>query len=829
MSTQSLAGRRSAAELAHLTAIAKALPIEDKVALLTGETMWHLRDIASIGLGRLSFSDGPVGVRGTNDLEPDSSLLFPSPSSLAAAWDVELAREVGRCFAREARAHRVDVVLAPQVNIQRTPVAGRHFECYSEDPLLTASIGAHVVAGVQSQGVGACVKHFIANDAETDRTTAISRVDERTLREVYLAPFEAAIEAGAWSIMAAYNQADDGVETSPMTAHRHLLRDVLKGDLGFDGVVVSDWVATHTTVESARAGLDLVMPGPGGPWEARLLAAVRSGDVSEDTIDDKVARILLLARRVGALDRPAVPVTHDTDIVALIRRAAARGTVVLRNSDPFPVWDRPEPRSIALIGPNAVRPHVLGGGSSTVHPDHVVTPAEGLTQRYPDAHLTVRRGTDPRRLAPSLDLAARQGTIEVRHLGAGGELLATETLETWDGWLRGIPDSTHTVELRFDFLLDEVGEHVIQVGTVGAHRIDVDGALVSSSDAEVGVEVILNSSINNPEGEVATVVVEQPRRVAIRASHRVIEAEGYGRMVRSEVRHRVPAPSPDEELADAVAAADSADMVVVIVGTNEESESEGWDRHTLALPGRQDALVERVLDVAPSAVIVVNAGAPVLLPWLERARTVLWTWFPGQEAGHALADIVAGDVEPSGRLPWTLPDSPDHVGVPHAIPDEGVVTYDEGVHVGYRGWLRSGHTPAAPFGHGLGWTSWGYSALRASRTSDGGALVSLVVANTGERAGTEVVQVYLEAPATAGLDRPVRWLGGFATVHIPPGESSPVTVEISRRQFEVWDAESHTWKYPAGTYHVRVGRSVADIRLDTAVQVDEVTTGRSTT
>ncbi len=829
MTLPSVASRHVSAELDDLREIARTLPLEDKIALLTGQNMWSLRAIDSIGLREVAFSDGPVGVRGLGLIEGETSILFPSPSAISAAWDRDLAFEVGQAFAREARSHGVDVVLAPQVNIQRTPVAGRHFECYSEDPYLTSVVGAHVVSGIQDQGVAACVKHYVANDSETDRTTAISRVDPKTLHEVYLAPFDAAVEAGAWSVMAAYNQTDDGTETSPMTAHHHLLSDVLKGDLGFDGVVVSDWVATRTTAQSAIGGLDVVMPGPGGPWEAKLLEAVETGRVPDDEIDDKVARILLLARRVGALDRPAAPITHTGDLRALIRRAAARGTVVLRNASDTAVWDREAPASIALIGPNAVRPHVLGGGSSTVHPAHVVTPAEGLAARYPDAVLTVARGCDPRRMAPQFDLSAHDARISVVHLDADGRPLRTHSLDSWDGWLRDLPADTASVDLEFDFMLTEHGDHSIQMGTVGAHRVEVDGALVSSSHTEVGVEVILDSSINNPEGETTAVTIDSPRRVSIRSRHRVIDAEGYGRLIRAELRHGVPGPSDDEEIQAAIAAAAAAEMTVVIVGTNEEVESEGWDRATLALPGNQNALVERVLDVAPDAVIVVNAGAPVILPWLDRASTVLWVWFPGQEAGHAIADILAGAVEPSGRLPWTLPASEDHLPVPDGLPVHGVVDYVEGIHVGYRGWANSTHAPAAPFGHGLGWTTWDYLDATASEDADGGIAVTVTVTNTGGRAGRDVVQAYVSTTPEQGLDRPAIWLGGFEAAHLQPGETSAVIITIPRRQLEVWDVPSGAWKLPACTYTIHVGRSVTDIRLDTAVQIGNVTRGRSAT
>lgn len=808
-----------------LRVLVDQLSLEDKVRLLTGSTAWRLYPHEAIGLRSVAMSDGPVGVRGLGEVPGETSILFPAPSAISATWDRDLAFRTGQAFAREARDHGVDVVLAPQVNIQRTPVGGRHFECYSEDPLLTAEIGTGVVRGLQDQGVAACVKHYVANDSETDRTTYVARVDARTLREVYLAPFEHAVAAGAWSVMAAYNQVDDGAEASPMTGHRHLLVDVLKDELGFDGVVVSDWVAAHDTVGSANGGLDLVMPGPGGPWEDRLLQAVREGTVSEATVDDKVARILLLARRVGALDEPALPVTRTDDLRALVRATAARATVVLRRDETDPVWDRPAPASIALVGPNAVRPHVLGGGSSTVHPTHVVTPAEGLAARFPDADLTVVRGGDPRRFPAALDLDALAVGVTATHLTADGTELRTVTVDGWDGWLRDLPDDVEHVTLRLEVRLHEAGDHHLEVGTVGGHRTEIDGHLVSLDTEPTGVEVILDSSINNPPGTAALVHVDEPRTVSIVSTHLVTRAAGYGNVVRAEVRHRPPGPSAEDEIVAAVAAARAAELTVVVVGTNEEVESEGWDRTSLSLPGRQDELVERVLDADPDAVVVVNAGAPVLLPWLERARTVLWVWFPGQEAGHSIADVVAGSAEASGRLPWTLPADEADVPVPHAVPVDGVVEYADGVDVGYRAWERSGRTPAAPFGHGLGWTTWTYDAVSAPTvTPEGDVLVTATITNTGTRTGRETVQVYVEAPPTGEshdprADRPVRWLGGFAVVDVAPGSTAHVPLTVPRRQLETWDTATDSWVLPAGEYRLRVGRSVRDLHLDTAVQV----------
>jgi len=334
------------------------------------------------------------------------------------------------------------------------------------------------------------------------------------------------------------------------------------------------------------------------------------------------------------------------------------------------------------------------------------------------------------------------------------------------------------------------------------------------SDPIVGAEVVLDSSVNSPAAAGVTVAVRTPRSILLEADLQVVDTSGYGRFVRAALRHRPPAMSVDEEIDEAVAAAREADVVVVIVGTNDEVESEGWDRTSLSLPGRQDVLVERVLAARPDAIVVVNAGAPVLLPWLERAQTVLWTWFPGQECGDALADVLLGRTEPSGRLPWTLPAAAADVPVPDAIPDaRGDLVYAEGLHVGYRAWERSGRTPAAPFGHGLGWTDWTYDSVSATPSPDGGLDLAVALTNIGPRAGHEVVQAYLEGPGT-DPDRPVRWLAGFAVAHVPAAASAVVEVHVPQRAFESWDVDQHGWVTSPGPYRIRLGRSVRDLRLD---------------
>ncbi|MCL2514752.1 MAG: glycoside hydrolase family 3 C-terminal domain-containing protein [Microbacteriaceae bacterium] len=823
--------------------------LEDKIRLLTGETSFTTHAVDSLGVEAMALSDGPIGIRGIAEPAPVAAQL-PAPSAVAATWDPELVARLGRLIGREARRLGIDVVLAPVVNLQRTPVGGRHFEAFSEDPVLTADTMVAFVAAVQAEGVGVCVKHFVGNESETERTEYIARIPEQALREVYLAPFEAAVtRAGVWSIMAAYNKVDAGGETSQATDHSFLLGHVLKGEWGFDGVVVSDWLATKTTVESALGGLDLVMPGPGGPWEQRLTDAVNAGLVPESVIDDKVARLRLLAERVGKATGPSVSIRsqapsvdqRDTeppagrlsadpagrlsaangdhgdaeDAATLLREAVARASVVLRNEGATLPLDPAGVAKIALIGPNALEPFVQGGGSAFVNAEYLVTPEDGLREAFPDAEVAVRRGASGRRFAPLIDPAlvttpAGEPGYELVLLGADGEAIGEPVVvDAAEGWNRGIVEGAERARVTALVTLDTPGAHRVEVGLSGIHTARFDGELVSESSEFADANVILNSSANHPDGpsRVVTVAEGETAVVEIVVEAQVVDAGAYSRFVRFELRHGLDAGDPETELAEAVAAASAADVAIVVVGTNEEVESEGWDRRSLALPGRQDELVRRVAAANPKTVVVVNAGAPVILPWLDEVAAVLWWWLPGQEAGHGLADALTGATEPSGRLPWTLPATEADVPVPDAVPVDGVVAYDEGVHVGYRGWEKLGRTPARPFGYGLGYTRWllGEPIAAEEWTQQDTLPVTVAITNDGERDARGLVQFYLSGPRDedGAFDRPARWFAAAAAAEVRAGRVAAVTVRLPRRAFQVWSTEARAWVLPTGTYTIR--------------------------
>jgi beta-glucosidase len=798
------------------TALA-ALDLETKVSLLAGQDVWSLPAVPHIGLGSLVMSDGPIGVRGTGWGPDDPAVVLPSPTALAATWDPELARRVGRLLAQEARRKGVHLLLAPTVNLHRTPLGGRHFECYSEDPLLTARIGAGYVAGVQDGGVGATVKHFVANDSETARFVLDAAVDDRTLRELYLAPFEAIVAAGVWAVMCAYN----GVNGHTMSENGPFQNGLLKDEWGFDGVVVSDWTAARTTVATALGGLDVAMPGPGNPWGAKLVDAVRSGEVPESVVDEMVRRVLRLAGRVGLLEgvEPAVPgLSSVIDGDALAKEVAERSFVLLRNDGTLPLASP----TIALVGVAAEEARILGGGSVTVFPPHVVSPLDGL--RAQGVELFYEPGVDPRTKLPPAsgpewtDPETGEAGFRLVFRDAAGEELGRLLLDTANtGWTGRMPDGVDgarldSVELSAWFRPLVFGDHRFGVGGIGDFVLTVDGQTLFADKQVAYDDDPAAGILLHPETRVEA-VVEGP--VLVTLTHRVWVRKGIGPVVGITLGHAEPGPTDAELIQRAVVAAAAAQVAVVVVATTEEVESEGFDRRSLALPGRQDDMVAAIAAVNPRTVVVVNAGSPVEMPWIDDVAAVLLTWFPGQEAGAALADVLFGRSEPAGRLPTTWPVRKDDCPVLDVDPVDGVLAYREGLFIGYRGWEGRPVEPAFWFGAGLGYTTWEYEAV-STTPSDDLATVVVRLRNTGTRPGREVVQVYL-APDSPPADRPARWLAGFASVRAAAGETVEAVVELPRRSVEAW--ESGSWRTMAGGYTVEVGHDYGDTRLTTPLKV----------
>ncbi len=898
---------RAGAQIATATAEADAQPglppwltVQDKVLLLTGADSWSTQGAEALGLRPMITSDGPAGVRGVvlDERHPSSSL--PCPSALGATWDPELVRELAAALGAEARGKGVDILLAPTINLMRTPLGGRGFECFSEDPVLTARLGVAFVRGVQSAGVAATVKHFVGNDSETQRWTYDARIAERVLRELYLVPFEACVrEAGVALVMAAYNK----VNGVPMTENALLLRDVLKDEWGFDGVVTSDWHAARSTAATALAALDLAMPGPDGPWGGQLTQAVTDGAVTAEVLDDKVIRLLRLASRVGALLprgddpprpprapspahlpnplhdlRPAVaagagsaasphpvpspagtgsaasldpvpaldPVPSPDPVPALdpapplvdpslLRRAVTSSLVLLRNEGQVLPLDPGTVGRVAVIGPNAIRPAIHGGGSAVVMPVTVSTPAAALSEALAgQAEVTIAGGCQTWVVVPEpapgslRDPDTGEPGLRLEFRDADGSLLATEhracpALTWWDQVPPGIGwDQPGKIVLIASFSPAADGPHVFGVASVGHLTLTVNGSVVA--DGATGVPDDPVEAMARP-GEIrATVPLEAGRAAEIRLEFSPA-ADGEGPLaVRLGI---VPAADEDEMLAEAERAARRADAAVVVVGSAPMTESEGFDRGTLALPGRQDELVRRVAAVNPRTVVVLNAGMPVLVPWAEQVAAVLYAWLPGQAMGEALADVLLGRAEPGGRLPVTLPAAEADCPVLHAVPRDGLVDYAEGLLIGYRGYDASLRRPQFPFGHGLGYTTWAYESLHAAPAdlAAGNDLrLTVTLRNSGSRSGREVVQAYLARQAgtrdgeAGGVATPPRELAAFGTVTAPPGGRAEVTLQVPARAFARWDEETADWTWPPGQFTVHVGRSSRDLPLSALVR-----------
>lgn len=804
-----------------IEAALSALTLERKVQVLTGRDFWSTWPLEEIGLRSMVVSDGPSGVRGAAWDEREPSLNLPSASSLSASWDAGIARRYGAVAAGEARRKGIDVVLGPTINLHRSPRGGRHFECFSEDPVLTGDLAASYVEGLQANGVGATPKHYIANDSETDRFTVDVRVDERPLRELYLLAFERAIvESRAWLVMSAYNSINGTTATE-----NELLTTPLSTEWGFDGVVISDWTAVRS-IESAKAGQDLVMPGPQGPWGDALVAAVRAGEVDEAVIDEKVRRLLRLAARVGALEGvEQTPLVDVEDGLAFTREAAAEGMVLLTNDGTLPL-DVSTLRSVALIGNSAEHARTQGGGSATVVPEHVVSPIEGLRAALPAASITYALGAVSQTGIAGFPLETMSNP-QTGELGArvafrdaqGEELFVEDRRATELVWFGGDAPIAQTRSVEVTLRLTPERDDVVEIGfaSVGHGRLWLDGELQLDALLEPEGDDLGAAFLSPPVAAVpVTLVAGKPIDVRF-----VLEVGGQDSALAGALSLNLgtqPAVVEPQALIDeAVAAARSADVAIVVVGTNSKVESEGFDRESLRLPGHQDALVSAVAAANARTIVVVNAGSPVIMPWRDEVAAVLIGWFGGEQFGHAIADVLTGAREPGGRLPTTWPAAEADVPVIDTVPTDGTLRYDEGIHIGYRAWLRSPAAPAYWFGHGLGYTSFTLDALDAEPHATVGSSIdlSVTVANTGHRAGKQVVQVYAER-AESAIDRPVRWLVGHAVARLDSGESTVLSVSIPTRLLAHW---AQGWQHELGTYTLRVGTTAVDLPLSVEVEL----------
>ena len=800
------------------------LTLAEKVSLLSGEDFWSLPAIERLGIHKLRVTDGPNGARGGGGLVGGvKSAAFPVGIALGATWDPALVKEIGAALAEEVKSKGAHVSLSPTVNLHRSVSNGRNFECYSEDPVLTAMLSGAFITGLQSQGIGATVKHFVANESEFERTTISSEVDERTLRELYLVPFEHAVKvAGTWGIMSSYNR----VNGTFASENNWLLTKVLCDEWRYDGVVMSDWFGSHSTAPTVNAGLDLEMPGPPRDRGLKLIDAVGTGEVSEATIDERVANVLRLAVRTGAIDdaRPYVERADDRPAHrALIRRAGAEAAVLLKNNGILPVAPPQLTGKIAVIGPNARVARIMGGGSAQLNPHYAVSPWEGLASVFGEARLVFAPGAGNDRFEPPLTGGWRLDYFASPDLS--GPVVHSEQQEASELFLfgniaEGKVDPTHwSARMTRQFTPDVAGTYRLGIAAAAFARAKVDGRLVADAWSnwapgrtyfEEGSDEVIGE-VPMQAGRSYTIEIEfakKPPRVLDLAALRV----GLG------------LPLGQEAIEAAARAAKAADLAIVCIGRTGDWDTEGSDLDSIALPGRQNDLVRAVAAANPRTIVVLQTGGPVEMPWLEDVAAVLEAWYPGQEAGNAIADVLTGAAAPGGRLPQTFPqrmaDNPAHSQDREVYPGlAGRVRYEEGVFIGYRHYERHGIAPLFPFGFGLGYTSFALSDFSVDARkleADGNVSVSVTVTNTGARAGSEVVQLYV-GDRQASVPRPHKELKAFAKVHLEPGASERLTLELGARDFAYYSTALGCWLVEPGEFVLSLGTSAAAIAFTATI------------
>jgi beta-glucosidase len=785
----------------HADAMIAKMSLEEKLDLLGGQDSFYTHAVPSIGLQRLKMSDGPVGVRTYGP-----TTAYTAGVALAASWDPALAERVGASLGADARARGVNFLLAPGVNIYRSPLNGRNMEYLGEDPYLAGRVAVGYIDGVQSMGVSATVKHFAANNSEFDRHNINAIIDERTLRELYLPAFEAAVTQGhVGAVMDSYNL----VNGEHSTQNGHLNNDILKKDWGFEGVVMSDWTATYDGVAAANGGLDLEMPFAKLMTAETLKAALKDGRVTQATIDDKVRRILLTAMRFGWMGRDqyetSIPLYRlESDHVALDE--ARESITLLKNEGSLLPLDAKKIKTIAIVGPEAAEAVVGGGGSSRTTPfkaDSYVAGFASYLVEHGDERVKVMYASGLPPLEELFNLTNLLHLQTEKRVGDGKfENISgnrDRAISHWHGDTSAGTQGKAVTAYRWsgEYMPSSTGSFVVLIASnaVDSYTVTIDDKKVLAHEPGAGQHVI--------ETAMAPMTLNVPAKVVVEyETHSAATHIGLG--IRS---------TGDALPESTQAILRNADAVLVTAGFGPETESEGFDR-TYAMPERQNELIEQVAALNPHTIVAVTAGGAVeTAPWIDKVQALVDDYYPGQEGALAMAEIVFGERSPSGHLPFSWERSLDQNPVSAHYDEENGGKdshYAEGLYVGYRYYTSMHKEPLFPFGFGLSYTQFALSGLAVKRVSGDDVEVSFDVQNKGEREGAEVAQIYVGDPS-ATVKRPVMELKQFARVELKPGARQHVVLHLDRRAFEYYDVASKGWKLDPGTFTVFLGESSASI------------------
>jgi beta-glucosidase len=795
----------------RVNSILDKMTVDEKIEIIGGINDFYTRAIPRLGIPALRMSDGPLGVH-----DYGLTAAYPAGIALAASWDVDLAHRFGVAMGRDARARGVHFILAPGMNIYRAPMNGRNFEYFGEDPYLAARIAVNEIEGMQQQGVIATAKHFAGNNSEFARTTLSSDIDERTLREIYLPAFEASVkEAKVGAVMDAYNLVN-GVY---MTANGHLNDEILKKEWGFDGILMSDWGATHNGIAATNSGLDLEMPSPSFMNRDTLLPSLRDGRVSMATIDDKVRRILRKALEFGFFDRAQteanIPLySQEGRQVAL--EEARSGIVLLKNDGHLLPLDEAKVKTIAVIGPNAYPAVISGGGSAETKPFNAVSYLEGVSNRIGTKADVLYEVDVPvlEDVFDNSDFVTETGGER----GLKGEYFNKQDLNGTPAMVRVDP------HVHFDW-----GEGSFAAGQPADHfSVRWTGYFIPKVTADYQFFTSADDGVRLYVGEDRVIDDWQPHSQTLNSAIKRLEA-GKTYKIRLEYFEDVGSAIVGFGVirADAFvgnktkAVAAKADAVVICVGFDPKTEGEGADR-TFQLVGGQDELIRQISAVNKNTIVVLTAGGNVdMTQWIDKVPAILHLWYPGQEGGAALAQILFGDYNPSGKLPVSFERRWEDNPVFHNYyPANGQmrVQYSEGVFLGYRHFDRSTIKPLFPFGFGLSYTTFAYANLSVAPQAGNlnePVTVSFEVKNTGHREGAEVAELYV-GDSHSSVPRPVKELKGFAKVNLKPGESKRVTLKLDRRAFSFYDTTKKAWSAEPGEFSILVGGSSDKIELRSA-------------
>ncbi|CZT46602.1 related to Probable beta-glucosidase K [Rhynchosporium secalis] len=790
--------------------------VREKVQLTAGHDFWHTAPIPRLSVPSIKFSDGPNGVRGSKFFDSVPGVCIPCGSGLGATWNKTLLKALGVLLSQECKVKGAHAWLDPTVNMHRSPLNGRGFESFSEDPFLSGILAAKIIEGVQSGGSAAVLKHFVANDQETEKRSVDVVISDRALREIYLLPFQLALRYGKPdAVMSSYNK----VQGMHCSESKNLLRDILRTDWGFDGLIMSDWFGTYSTDAAFAAGLDLEMPGPSLHRSTAALLALSSGKLQMKDVDAAASNVLRFVQKLSRQEVASVERTRNLPEDMSLNRQLATESIVLLKNDSGILPLRPDCGSLALIGPNVKNAAACGGGSASLNPYYTTSAFEGIvSQIVPGTEVKYEAGVYSHFLLPVLNknnVVNEDGlpgvTIEFFHESYSNRdrvsfdktTLPEAAYQLMD-YKQAQNDETFYISMRGMFIPECSGTYEFGLASFGVSDLYINGELIidNSTTQEAGGMFFGNGSTESR----ATFEMEQGKEYLFRMeagsastsklSGGMIDLPGGACRLGACLRL-----NPEEGIRRAVGVAKSCKNVIVVAGLNGDYEKEGRDRTDMDMPAGYDALISAVLAVQPSTIVVAQAGTPISMPWRSEAQSLIHTWYGGNESGNALADIIFGKANPSGKLPMTFPDRLGNTASFLTFgSDNGKARYDEGIFVGYRYHDAVGRGVAFPFGHGLSYTKFTLRDLKVSSER-----IEVVVENTGNRAGSETLQLYISRDRkTSVFKRPVKELKGFEKVTLEAKQVMSVTIPIDKYSTAVWDEKRDTWACEKGQYTASV-------------------------